>query len=989
MIARGRPVQDGGARLAIRTDIREKRRDRGNDGDDENEVAVTYRIRTASTHSIATSTDEQVNTMLSTSSAGNTSSLSSSELSANSTARTSTLSAGDEPDHEIANRASSQLRPTITVLDLVSTSASASALPEGFGFFVSRKGTFIAVSSSSNIWLINAATLPRLFTRSLEVRRKPLALDILDDGSLLAVLSKPTQVDLYKLNSQDEGKIEKPSTLMLEHDANTLAISPDGLILVTGHGYGIELFSLSPTAPEGCRRTAACPPMDCLQFSDDARTLLCTSYAHNNTGSTLFSVNGPYDGPFTEDGIPIQQDVDKAWTTQILFPEKVPRAHQATLRPDPGTGQVNELFAFDSNDRTWGIYDIAAQEFTNKDIFLPEQQSLQHQSRRYETIGETVPAVSLKGDYVAVGLGVQTTSLRLWKIEEDIHDQTCQCQGRDHACARSARYGYPNPAWTSCFSLRALQSDNSKYQEIKILRWVDVPDTPDVQRLIAVGNVTEASHNPVLSGLAQSSTGVVLVMDFDKTKNGKEVPLKTTYDLDNILPGERLPEEDIEFEREVELVRTRTVAQRRAADRAADGRRASRVGTTALRPQTSVARPTDRRSIIPDDETLAPEEAQALFEAPYDHSQPRSQTSLSRAATVAAASPANRRHLRALPFRPLEYRRADGLRELPHESDADNWVPPPPPYTPNIDLKTSLPFPQAAVGNSSRVPVRSASASLPSGTTAANHSLGNFPQGTSDEIPPVPPLPSVPSSGFTNILRPSPYPTGSASHSQSASDLTLPVPPTRPSLLHPLTYPSPAGGRRRSSTASPRGSISNHIYVPSDAGREQTTGQSAYQATSAVRSRNFVRQNPVVRPARPHTEHHSVGPFNNTLPATRSVSNLRPPVSFSNPFSNSSRRGSAPDIATHTRRRPVPGSDDHARSPLARPESRPEAIRHSMLPRISTRSGGPVNQLGPMSAPPTTHNRRHHHGISPRFGRHDDQEKEKSPSKRRLNCIVM
>jgi hypothetical protein len=802
-------------------------------------------------------------------------------------------------------------------------------------------------------------------------------------------------VDLYKLNSQDEGKIEKQSTLMLENDANTLALSPDGLILVTGHGYGIEIFSLSPTAPEGCRRTAACPPMDCLQFSDDGRTLLCTTYAHRTTGSTLFSVNGPYDGPFTEEGIPIQQDVDKAWTTQILFPEKVPRVYQATLRPDPGTGQVNELFGFDSNDRTWGIYDIAAQEFTNKDCFIPEQQPPQHQFWRFETIGETVPAVSRKADYVAVGLGVQSTSLRLWSIEDDTHDQTCQCQGRDHACVRSARYGYPVPAWASCFALPALHNDHSKYQEIKILRWVEVPDIPNVQRLIAVGNVTEAPHNPDLPGLAQSSTGVVIVMDFDKTKNGKEVPLKTTYDLDNILPGERLPEEDIDFEREVELVRTRTVAQRRAADRTADGRRASRVGSTPRMPQTAGDRATDRQSDIPvDEETLAPEEAQALFEAPYDHSQPRSQSSLSRAATVAAASPANRRHLRALPFRPLEYRRADGLRELPHESDADNWVPPPPPYTPNIDPTTSLPISPAAAGIPSRTPVRSASASLPSGTTALNGSLGQFHSAalsaTSDDIPPVPPLPSIPSTGFTNLLRPSPYPTGSASHSQSASDLTLSAPTSRPSLLHPLTYPSPAPGRRRSSAASPRGSITNHTYAPSDAGRAHNTDQSAYQATAAVRSRNFVRQSPVVRVSRHNVVDHSVVPSNSTHPAARSVSNLRaPPVSFSSAFSNSSRRGSAPDIATHTRRRPVPGSEDQARSPLARPESRPGALRHSMLPRISTRSGGQVNQVGPMSAPPMTNNRRHQHGISPRFGRNEDHEKQKSPGKKRLNCIVM
>ncbi|KAK3048100.1 hypothetical protein LTS18_013010, partial [Coniosporium uncinatum] len=69
-----------------------------------------------------------------------------------------------------------------------------------------------------------------------------------------------------------------------------------------------------------------------------------------------------------------------------------------------------------------------------------------------------------------------------------------------------------------------------------------------------------------------------------------------------------------------------------------------------------------------------------------------------RAATVAAASPANRRHLQALPDRPLEYRRADGsgMREIPHESDADNWVPPPPAYGEHLEDQLASPGSGAA-----------------------------------------------------------------------------------------------------------------------------------------------------------------------------------------------------------------------------------------------------------------------------------------------------
>jgi hypothetical protein len=79
------------------------------------------------------------------------------------------------------------------------------------------------------------------------------------------------------------------------------------------------------------------------------------------------------------------------------------------------------------------------------------------------------------------------------------------------------------------------------------------------------------------------------------------------------------------------------------------------------------------------------------IDEPYSQQQPRSQFSLNRAATIAAVAPATRLHLRALPDQPLEYRRADGMREIPHESDADNWVPPPPPYTERPDNAFSHP----------------------------------------------------------------------------------------------------------------------------------------------------------------------------------------------------------------------------------------------------------------------------------------------------------
>ncbi|KAF2817318.1 uncharacterized protein BDZ99DRAFT_366200, partial [Mytilinidion resinicola] len=604
--------------------------------------------------------------------------------SANSTARTSAVTDDEQP----AKLRQGHSSPRTTILDLVSSTASSSALPESFGFFVSRKGSLIAIYGATNIWLINATQLPRLFTRILEVRRKPVALDILDDGTLLAVLSTPSKVDVYRLPSEGDQPIVKERTILLEYDSNSIALTPEGLVLATGNEFGIEVMSLAPNATEANKRYVSSPRMDTLQFSDDGRTLLATTFARQSGTSTIFTVHGAFDGPFTEEGIPIQQEVDKAWTTQILFPEKIKVARQASLLPDSSTGQVNELFAFDATEGSWGIFDLAGLTFTEKKDFLPEEQRW----TRAEFLDDALPAVSPKADHVAIALRKQnTTSIWFYRIPES-------SLGEDPSYKLNAEHGSDQSPLEPCACIPVLQGDASMHQEIAALRWTTIPDSPNVERLIAIGNVSRGitfGGDEELRPLSHSSSGVVVVMDFDRTRTGptdNAVPIRTTYDLDTLLPGEKLPEENIEFEREVELVRTRTVAQRRTADRAAtrtarNSRALGRSQTTSSREATAERRPplpTIIRNDEEDDE-LDGDEVQAAFEVPYDHSQPRSQMSLQRAATVAAVSPANRRHLRALPFRPLDYRRADGTREIPHESDADNWVPPPPPYTPNAD----------------------------------------------------------------------------------------------------------------------------------------------------------------------------------------------------------------------------------------------------------------------------------------------------------------
>jgi hypothetical protein len=794
------------------------------------------------------------------------------------------------------------------VLQLTSDTASSSALPDGFGFNVSRKGTFIAMYTAANVWLVKAGQLPRLWARTLEVKRKPVAVDIQENGFLLAVLSRPSQVDLYEIHGERDRQIKKRRTVMLVHEAHAMVMSPDARILIVGNQFGIELVSIGPDAPETSRRTLSGPVGDTLEFSDDGRTLLITSYARKSAGSSMFVLPGLYDGPLDEEGVPVPLSPEAVWTGTVLFPETTRIARQATLIPDAAAGHVNELFAFNSDEDTWGIYDIGSQRFTQRKMFLPDQQRW----TRSEFLDEAMPAVSPNADLAAVSLCMRgTTSIWIYQVPEwDLEPKPMP----DHDPIQP------------CFCVPIAQEDPDANHEICVLRWVTI--NPHVQRLIAVGNTSTAPTEP--HGPA-GSRAVIIVLDFDKRRppdSPTQVSTKTEYDLDPLLPGEKLPEGSIDFDREVELVRTRTIAQRRAQDRT-DGRRSSRTGLDRHSTTTrSRERPPPVRPVVPtitreESDELTMEEAQAAFEAPYDNTQPRSQNSLARAATVAAVSPANRRHLRALPFRPLEYRRADGMREFPHESDADNWVPPPPVYTATAEASQSV-----SLSHPNGAP-------LPVGLDTAPGDPISQPPALSASINPSQRV----AENFYQQRQPS----------FSSSNLALVLPERPPSLLHPSTYPSPLAapsGRRRSSTAaqSPPTQLPPPIPV-------LPQNQSAYQATAS----SFSARRPTLRGRR----------------AIESTINLRPPPVIDP--NATGRRGSAPDTRMTRQLAPLAAHPNRISMPLG---------GRNML-SVQAPLTSAQRRMEPLPALPSTN-------VDTSMQAHGRPETRLTMrEKRRLNCVVM
>ena len=233
------------------------------------------------------------------------------------------------------------------------------------------------------------------------------------------------------------------------------------------------------------------------------------------------------------------------------------------------------------------------------------------------------------------------------------------------------------------------------------------------------------------------------------------------------------------------------------------------------------------------------EEGVVPVDEPYSQSQPRSQFSLQRAATIAANAPANRHHLRALPDRPLEYRRADGLREHPHESDADNWVPPPPVYSERPDNVMSHPIDQQAAA--SYVPTIQRAPSL------TQHRLSR----PLSNVPPMPPLPTSVRAQYT--------PQGPGVMPQQ--NVSTPTPASN-HLPHPSVV-GHAHNRPRNSNDSGSSAASRFLGRPHTAGTLRAGHHRNAESASSIASR--ASQN--------HVAGHS------------QVNHFSPPVSLAAPHS--------------------------------------------------------------------------------------------------------
>ena len=841
------------------------------------------------------------------------------------------------------NLYTSYLRPKETIVELISTSVSSSAAfpgGEALQFCFSPQGSIILAISSSRIYLIDATSKDIKVTRELKILRRPASADVLDDGSFLAVLSTDHQVNLYDLRSN----AKHTRLVQLDNPPRTIALAPGGSVLAAAYDGGIEVYSLSATAMSTDRRAVKCDPVDSLSFSIDGTMLLGTT-RHSPTSNTVV-LSAPYYHEGDED-VPPSELLSQMWTTQILFPNNSRDCSHATLLPQAFEGDTGWTFTYDRVFETFRA--VRVDDLRNGTMYFTGPFSAE--SDDAYSLPSTLPTANAKGEVAAAGFAGK--EIWLYGIPEDLEvipdsnplngvESEIGSLSHSSSLRRDRKHEVPSPSTnlsltptgreSSTFRLPQWQVLCDKFKNVFLagqhlasvdgisgLRWVkrqkgtNEQDSP-CDRLIAVapGIVSPNTPNGDESETLPADGGRIVIYDFERgTCNG--LKREITIELGDLVP-EVLEEERRDMEAEVAIVRRRTVAKSssslgrsRGAEPTLPSARGNVLTARSAMPPTSasVRSATGRPSV-----RYSREAPDVQLEGPYTPGDPRSR-SLLRAATVAsnAATSRNRRNMTG--GGPHSH------RDPPHESDADNWTPPPPPYTedsaeplPDHLLLTLLPRHTMPIQRVSPEPtpgpVRAqtnleAMASDPiqrSRTTAASRPGTNFER----ESPPA-----GRSSNFgrssSNVGTPSTRQTEPVP--DLPGELNVPSAESNPADLYEITPPSSPAANRASSNNTgvlragqlgEQESVPNHASPESDSVDQRARNPNLHEPSRQEDS------GPLGSMTRRPTGDSNMGrsPFNTTQPAEASKaadSSILPTLTRSSEMENSGPSESLTNLA--------------------------------------------------------------------------------------------
>ncbi|KAJ5774325.1 hypothetical protein N7457_009221 [Penicillium paradoxum] len=547
------------------------------------------------------------------------------------------------------------LRPRQTLVRLISSSMSSStAFPHGevFRFLFSANGQMVLCITSSRIVILDVSTDPVIVKHELMTRRRPLGAAIRDDGSLLAVLSSTHRVNIYQLSDDEAKNIQ---VLTLNDAPKDIQFSPTGSVLALAFEDSIEVYAVGEAALPTHRRAVRCPRVDALSFSLDGAMLL------GFTADSIVTITPPFYTETGTDASPEELEM-RMWTTQILFPETI--SCQIT--------HASLIAGHEEVDDHWMIgYDNQLAAF--RAIQLKQNAGIVHFASPFlgdesqEMLPSMRPATDDAGELAA--LGFEDSELWIYGIPSlTTHSGIDGTHiGGGHHCADC-------PPHDNLVQLQKIVRQPkilirgrrvTDMQGITSAHWVRSTSGKRYHRLVAVA---PGGVHPQIFGEEGIPVdgGRILLLDFERsTSNGATIEID--IEVGEIAP-KLLMEPDSSMATEVELERRRTSIQRRDTATTFRPTRESRALPFRFR-RNSLAAPNSPNGI-----------SSEVPDLPYDNTQPRSRELLQRAATVA-----DRNRGRYDP----RYRNSPNPRHVPHESDADNWVPPPPPYQP--ETETPLP----------------------------------------------------------------------------------------------------------------------------------------------------------------------------------------------------------------------------------------------------------------------------------------------------------
>lgn len=553
-------------------------------------------------------------------------------------------------------------KPRIHIIKLVSNTATASAgFPQGeaFGFSISPGGRRIAAYNSARLFILQTAALPIGISQDYALRRRPLAVEIIDEGTIMAVLADEHTVNIYDLSY---ARVQRVRTIKLDLPTNTIALAPTGGLLAAGYEGGVEIFALDASALSTDRRAVRSQRMDRLQFSEDGSTLLGTT-TRTNVSSTVV-VNVPV-FPSSPDGVPSHEELKEAWCSELLQPENIRNSSHAVFMREKRTTCNERLFSWHSTADTFGILNTQDLQYSNVDfpvVIVPPLSTC-------GGLGAAIhspPAIDEHGDTVAMIVNDRTIRLYIVPHKAEDHENTVEAHSIDHELDEG--YGCPFSEVRWVYSHSSLPAPLNNQTAIQ-------------GRLIVASPGGVVDSDAPEESLLDVEGGRIILFDFDPQFAGQ--PGQTfVLNLGKQQP-QLLDEEKVDVESEVALVRRRTVNQSKSGGlsqrpislgRAAttfnssrnlhsaptrSGSRASSISNSpsgshppiAFTNRSSVlsihSMQSDAHRSLPDlheaNEANEATEVTDAMEEPYAQGVPRSRVSLQRAATAA-----NRHRFQAL-----------------------------------------------------------------------------------------------------------------------------------------------------------------------------------------------------------------------------------------------------------------------------------------------------------------------------------------------------